>query len=393
MINLLHAGFDTLEAAFHGRWSDRTLKQLEQAKFVAQERMGPVETEIGQAILHVEPTGGLGGYSFTMDTGPDGFKVWAKRGRGGGLDWSAKVKVRPGCFLRLKTLAAVEAEMLDLMRALGWQRSLSPEGRFEAISRVDFALDFDAEGFQPDPYAVSTKAATRGREEIDHTSQRRRCTYLRVGSVARRQIAIYNKSHEARAKRNFFWFDVWGLDRKDDRDVWRIETRAGKEILKEDGIRTFADMHRRLKALFQDSLVRVRLVELSDANISRCPDLPIWTAARANLAAALRGLLAASPDVDVAGDSIEQRKAAIDASFEGLCVSKAALNGVSDDPVALIGYLRSVVDNLARSYHANPKRLQEKHRKACERYGGLYCEGRSRVPDDGEGHDHRRRHM
>ena len=71
--------------------------------------------------------------------------------------------------------------------------------------------------------------------------------------------------------------EVWGVDKKHDVNIWRVEVRAGKHHLKSWNINTFADLEQCAGDMFIEAFEKIRYVETRDvSNISRAKLHELW---------------------------------------------------------------------------------------------------------------------
>ncbi len=118
-----------------------------------------------------------------------------------------------------------------------------------SLSRVDYCTDVLVPGFELDPEAFVMHSGTNRRDHIagvDRAVNGRsgRVTSVTVGSTRARQVIIYDKGLEVTQKQKAHWWHIWNEGRAQralpPRDpaacrhaIWRIEYRAGKDLLKD----------------------------------------------------------------------------------------------------------------------------------------------------------------
>jgi hypothetical protein len=99
-----------------------------------------------------------------------------------------------------------------------------------------------------------------------------------------KQVIIYDKTGEARAKKDLHWFEAWRIDPADRlARMWRLELRLGRRELKiVRRLRTLDNLATGLRPALCDLMQRVRYVAAGeiDANVSRRRLDPIWQLAR-----------------------------------------------------------------------------------------------------------------
>jgi hypothetical protein len=173
----------------------------------------------------------------------------------------------------------------------------------ESIGRIDFAIDFQmpvAFELHPDRFVAHSRTVTSEHNypisptkispnEFHVIYSGRRASSVTVGKMPGRQIIVYDKRHEAIHKQKTFWFDIWGIDRKDFSDaVWRVEIRAGKKHLKNWNITTFADIGNQIGDLIFHAVKCVRyIIPDSDENVTRLHLDRFWRAVHKEVESAL----------------------------------------------------------------------------------------------------------
>jgi hypothetical protein len=288
MFKLLHAGFDTIDIAIQGSYPPKVLDQLRDARDEAAAQMEPALCQLGdgKVAAHVASHGARGGFAFLLDTGSNGAN-WRIKDNTSPDQWNIFVSPRSTMLLAngyAETFAIIERTIL----ALG--------GRITGVSlnRVDFAMDFQARGFELDIDRFVTHARCKLKPHWSATSTApetdqprsvlngRRVESVTIGSMPGRQIIVYDKRAEAIAKQKPFWFEVWGVDRYDpELEVWRVEVRAGKKHLKNAyNIRSLDDFENSIGDVIVNSLDRIRYLadRQTDSNVTRQALHPLWEA-------------------------------------------------------------------------------------------------------------------
>ena len=328
----LYSNFDGLDMAFHGTIPAAVCRQLEEAKSAAQAARADVLATAGALECHVAETGGRGGFAYRLDTGPDGETWWLKSGDKPG--WNARVSVHAGAFLQHGGLDAIAERLRARLDALGFKEAASPEGNAEAVSRIDFAMDFLAPGLALDPRDFVAKAGKQAHPGGDDEEAfagsfwaGQRCTGVTVGKMPGRQIVVYDKTRDSRVKRKGEWFKAWGLDPADkEARVWRVELRAGKKHLREHwGLRTLKQVQEAVGDMFAEALCKVRYCLRDDPRPARRSNHPLWNQA---LACVQRGLaecfVGLAPGV-VREVTRDHASNAIRALMRGLAMTYAAI--------------------------------------------------------------------
>ncbi|MGH1445564.1 MAG: hypothetical protein ACRBBO_05920 [Cognatishimia sp.] len=282
MMENVYSNFDGLDLSFHGVVPEGILDALEQAKGAAVEAREPVPTDLGGVTVMVRETGRRGGYKFVFDTGEDG-EIWAMMGSNEPNGrWMMHCSVRSAAFVQYGGLSAIKERLSERLKAFGFEATRCPKsGRFESVSRVDFAMDFHMNDFVLEPEKFSTKAGTQSHfEGVSANWAGRICTGVTLGKMPNRQVCVYDKSREIQVTRKSYWWQVWGIDPEECEEkpkIWRIELRAGKRFLSEAWkLHTLEDIEDAIGDLMADTLRKVRYVDLVDTNVTRCPDAPLW---------------------------------------------------------------------------------------------------------------------
>lgn len=367
----LYANFDGLDMAFHGRFSEKIFFALEAAKHEAQQARRDHLAMIGDLECHVAETGGRGGFGFRIDTGPDGEIWWIKKTDKDG--WNCRVSVKSAAFLQYGGLDAIAARLGDKLVRLGWQGSASSEGHKEAVSRVDFAMDFLAPGLSLDPRGFVTKASKRDHHSDDPLDpdahwMGSRCTGVTIGKMPGRQIVVYDKTRDAIQKRKDEWFSAWDIDKEDKgARVWRIEVRAGKKHLREQwGLRTLKDVQDAIGDVYLAALDNIRYCFLDNTNVTRRGIHPLWEQARDYLLRKVKDTFAGLMP-GVIKEVTKQRAAKnISALMRGLSMTYAAIMGETAGSLELVPGL--VAKDVGLWISTDPKECREKLEKAQARY-------------------------
>ena len=344
MIELLYAGFDTLDVAIAGALMPDAISTLETAREEAAERQEPVLTSIGpgRVEMHVSGHGMRGGYAFVVDTGPLGAKWMFKKNTNVAL-WNIFVSPRATMLLAYG-YAGTRDRLWETLKAMGARVT------DHSINRVDFAMDFRTQGFElhHDQFVAHshTKVSPHWgkREDAGDRNQPaavtrgRRLESVTVGKQPGRQIIVYDKRREAVEKQKPFWFRAWGQDRGDPTlEVWRVEVRAGKRELKDKyQIRRFEDFEAGIGDVVVNALQEVRYLadRQGDSNVTRQELHPLWIAAQAIAGAKLidfRSGLTPDQIVEIERELAAERYANL---FLGNAIGWAVALGLTDSEIA-----------------------------------------------------------
>lgn len=291
MIELLYAGFDTLDVAFQGALPEAILKELDEARDRAEALQDKVLVRIGpnEVQAHIQGHGMRGGYRYLLDTGPLGAKWMIKRNTDA-AQWNLFASPRATTLLSYGYKETFR-RLLEEIEQMGGRIS------GHSINRVDFAMDFETHGFELHPDQVVAHSHSKvspcwgkradGNDENQPVTvfRGRRVETITVGKQPGRQITIYDKRREAVERQKPFWFEAWGKDHDDkDLEVWRVEVRAGKSELKDKyRLTTIQDFEAAIGDVIADALTKVRYLadRQLDSNVSRQELHPLWRAAQA----------------------------------------------------------------------------------------------------------------
>lgn len=292
-IKILRAGYDGLDVSFLGTMPPSTLCKLERGKAEAVRNRGEATVKISPRLtVHVAETGAKGGYAFRVDTGPDG-ETWFIKASDA-IDWNIRVSCKSAMLASLGYEGA-KARLYARLKEFGAYVEQ------ESIGRVDFAFDFTAPAaFEIDPALVVAHVNSGVREHdacmkvtADETtisciaSRARKVETLTIGKMPGRQVTVYNKTAEVKAKGKSYWWQIWKIE--EGKQVYRLEVRAGKKYLKERvGVTTWADLEAKLPDILHATLLKIRLcdpLKSRRANVSQRGYHPVWNAALAWLKA------------------------------------------------------------------------------------------------------------
>lgn len=177
----------------------------------------------------------------------------------------------PPFFVTFRSAALWRSSMQELHENfLDWARSVGYQPvKPESMTRVDYCFDYslDIVDFDEDCFVTLSSKDAQHREN----GRIQTLSFGKGGVVLR----VYDKVAEIEQQSGKVWFYyLWAQDK----NVWRIEWQARKEVLRRFGIRTFADLHGRYKPLLEylaneHDTLRVRN---EDTNRSRWPLHPLW---------------------------------------------------------------------------------------------------------------------
>ncbi len=300
----IYHNFDKLDVAFQGAFPPHILEELEAAKFAAQKKNEPALAYLGkdQIKVKVQQTGSAQGYTYIFDTGLDGEK-WSVIKSQDTTRWNIGVSVS-SMGLALHGYEAVKQRIYALLESFEVKApsTISPKtgkphtSPIEAIGRVDYCIDFVTNHFEPDPDNVIgyrlKKKTTSSSFSASGTSKENET--MLAGKLPNRQVTLYNKIKEVKAKpaEKSYWWDVWGINPKTfDKQIWRVEARAGKRELKDYWqIYSFEDLETKIGDVMAYILSKYRYATPNphDKNKARWKNAPFWdeaiTTVKTNLA-------------------------------------------------------------------------------------------------------------
>jgi len=250
----LHKGFDTLIIAIQANIPPDLFAHLEKEKARAEDERREVLCDFNGVQFHLKSHGG-NGYRFIASGGPDG-AMWFFKKPNSKDKWGIRVSFG-SYFMALHGLANARLHLEQVLDRLGVRFG---EGDV-SISRVDFCVDILAPEFTLVPECFVMHSATGRRDHLQETSKAvhgksGRTTSVTIGSPRNRQVIIYDKRAEIIHSGKAHWWSIWnhilrlkGLplltpDNPATSRVWRVEFRAGKDLLKDRwGIRTWAQLY------------------------------------------------------------------------------------------------------------------------------------------------------
>ncbi len=340
-MQIIRAGVDSLYIAFHGAVPVELLAQLASAKAQAidERHHVPLDLADGKIRANIAQNGASGGYTYRLDTGTLG-AIWLIQAKADRPNWNFFAKPLASALLAHGFGRVVE----DLNWFLAGIGATHDD---HAINRIDFAIDIRADDTTIDlDNFVAHPRTKRSPHWQDRDGERSSAVFtgrgiesVTIGKMPGRQIILYDKTAEARAKQNFYWFEAWKIDPADTAArVWRLELRLGKRELKDRrGIKSIADLETNLKRALLDLLDSIRYIApgQTDSNVSRRKPHPLWALAEDYIPSA--DLLAGLGDIPPArlveittGQMAQTYKSLITGNAAGY----AAMIGLDDRTIA-----------------------------------------------------------
>lgn len=364
MMEVLHSGYDGFDCSFMAAMPPAFLSVLSQAKAQAEAASEPQLIEFAGHHMHVHPTGAPGGYRYRCDTGPEG-ETWFFKHSENREGWNVRVSGK-SLPLALYAVENVRNNWLAMLRDWGI------EAQQESVGRLDYCVDLVMnDDFTLDPHDFVFSSRTKLAAHRDDACMRdehkgRRCESVTIGKMPRRQVIVYDKTAEIRARRKPYWREIWGLSPDDDRTVWRFEFRAGKEHLKEDWkVTTFKQLMRKLPEIMGFATEVVRMVTGDDQNVTRRPVHPVWAFVAGILQKALGTVSGVKPE-RVRQTRRESLKATCEALIIGCAASLAVARGYrAHESHHVLGDLGRLVRAFS---HENSRDWRDKVQRAWERH-------------------------
>lgn len=247
---------------------------LEAEKERAAEAREPVEVTYNGVTFHLEGHGGKG-YRFIAKDTPVGATWFFKKPRKSD-PWGVRLTLG-------STMLATQG--------LGHARAYVVEHQV-SIARVDFCVDILAPDFElrPENFVIHSNATRRDHIKVEAYDDIRcfgagdRTQSVTIGAWGGRQAIIYDKRAEVLKRHKDIWWRIWNQNLKNDglplldlKDpigsrVWRIEMRAGPNLLKRTWrMKTWADFDRCLGDVMAEAFGTIRYAEpvSGDSNRSR----------------------------------------------------------------------------------------------------------------------------
>ncbi|WP_417733899.1 hypothetical protein [Roseovarius sp.] len=402
---VLHRGFDTLALSIQANIDPELFEFLDAQKTIAEEEQREILITYEGLKFLLKPYGGKG-YRFLLDGGPDGAS-WAIKKPNARDKWGIRISFG-SFFLATYGLGAAKAHSERVLERLGVRFGPADV----SISRADFCVDVLANGLVLEPDQIVMHSAA-GRH--DHIAQDDMAVHgksgwvssVTAGSIANRQVTIYNKRSEVIARGKSHWWDIWnhtlrnGLantnapltlhkehapdplspdaDKAKQNQVWRVEFRAGKNLLKDRwGIRTWEQFFDRFGDLCRSSgeLVRYADPDPTDSNRSRWPNHPLWEVVCAEMNDDLVEMRSGADPNPMKEVHREEHIASLLKQVTGTCITIAALEGWEHEelPAAFNGY----AERMTNAVNDNPERSAKQLQDAKDRY--VFIRGAGKPP-------------
>jgi hypothetical protein len=257
----------------------------------------------------------------------------------------------------------------------------------ESIGRVDFAMDFFAPDFVliPDHFVMHARCNRSDHtelEEIATNGHSGRVTSVTIGKNPGRQVIVYDKRAEVISQRKPYWWPIWdatrteagwpALDQTDRKlsQIWRLELRAHKHHLKNGwNITTWGDLRLALPQVLKSALNDIRYATpTADRNRARWPDSQLWRSARREVVQLPEDIRSMADPALIREQLRAEQNALLVKQTRGLLIAIAGLNGT--DQACLVDFLAATQTELLLHISNHPEQMNEKLRRARERYAG-----------------------
>ncbi|UXX82216.1 hypothetical protein [Roseovarius pelagicus] len=395
-MTVLHRGFDTLALAVRANISAELFEYLQAEKDRADEERREVLIDYNGVKLHLKAYGGHG-YHFIASGGPDG-ATWFFKKPNAKDDWGIRLSFGSS-FMALNGLGRAKTHVEDTLQRLGVR--FGPDD--VSISRADFCVDIHAPGFVLNPEQFVMHSAADRRDHLVETEKSvngksGRVTSVTIGGSRNRQVIAYDKRAEVIAHSKTYWWDIWNhtlrnMDAGQPRNVtlhradtppaslspdpahadanrvWRVEFRAGKDLLKDTwGIRTWQQFFDRFGDLCRQSgeVVRYTQPDPADSNRARWPNHPLWEIVCAEMNDDLVEMRSGADPHPMKEVHREEHISLIFRNVLGCSITLAALHGRQQDE--LPGMFTDLAAQMQARVKADPGKTAKQLHAAKERY-------------------------
>jgi hypothetical protein len=398
-LSVLHSGFDTLALAVEANIGPELFDYLEVEKERADKERRDVLIAYHGIRMHLKPHGG-NGYRFILNGGPDG-ATWFFKKPNSKDAWGIRLSFG-SYFMAMHGIHAAKVHCEFVLEAFGIRHEPS---KF-SISRVDFCVDILADNFMlsPESFVIHSKTNWRDfvqSDEMSSNGSSGRTTSVTIGKVRNRQVIIYDKTSEIIAKSNQHWWEIWSNRLHDNYvncmsfpknasqyhtankanflkqyiksnkhiRVWRIEFRAGKDLLKDRwGIRTWEQLFAQFGDLCREASEVVRYTEptSNDANRARWPNHPLWETACAEMNGDLMEMRSGADPNPMKEVHREQHISLLVRNVLGTATTVAALKG--QDVEDLPNSFASLAAEMSEIVLSNTEKSRKQLQNAKDRY-------------------------
>lgn len=379
-MQVVHRGFDMLALSIQANISPELFAELDAARERAEETRDDVPFSYGGADFDIKGHGGHG-YRFILQGGPLD-ATWSIKKPNPRDPWGIRIVVG-STFLATQGLGMARAYIDKTLARLG----IKYQAHQVSIARANFCVDILAPDFELIPdHVVMHSHANRAdhlsiADAITSNGKSGKFTSVTAGKMPESQVIIYNKRREVIDKQKPIWWDIWnanlardGLRTLDPQDtkqsqVWRVEIRAGKDLLKDRWqVTTWAELDALFGDIVAEAFAKVRYCtpHPTDTNRARWPNAPIWDLAQAETQGDLNELRSHVDPEKVRYVHRQEHIRLMMAQVIGNATTLGALEGVQD--AELPDYVTGLADRMAMALEDDPERAGMKLEAARARY-------------------------
>jgi hypothetical protein len=404
-LTVLHKGFDTLALAVEANIGPEFFEYLEVEKERAEKEGRDILIDYHGLRMHLKSHGG-NGYRFILNGGPDG-ATWFFKKPNAKDAWGIRLSFG-SYFMAMHGIHAAKSHCEYVLDTLGIRYDAS---RF-SISRVDFCVDILTDGFSlnPDNFVMHSSTGRRDfvtGEDKSVNGKSGRTTSVTIGQSRNRQVIIYDKTSEIITKRKEHWWNIWSdylhinsvnfvkkhnissnfstvdkpnfINKAHDLSdyvrnyhnlrVWRIEFRAGKDLLKDRwGIRTWEQLFTQFGDLCRETgeVVRYTKPSSNDPNRARWPNHTLWDVACGEINHDLMDMRSGADPNPMKEVHKEQHISLLFRNLLGSSITLAALKGkkLEDLPQSF----EKLAKEMSEAVRCKPNKSEKQLQKANERY-------------------------
>jgi hypothetical protein len=280
-MKLIYQGFDGLDVSFQGKVLEEIKYDLKTAKEEAIETNKLAYAELGiKKIPVLVRASGAHGYQYILDTGIDR-ETWFISENSKSERWNIRVSIK-SLSLALYGYEGVKKNILKFLEDIKAQGVLEDFQLLERVSRFDYCFDFISDDFTINPQLITANKNSKrrfigGNELI---SQNKDIETVLIGKMPNRQIAIYNKKKEINIKNKQYWLNFWNLTEEEieNKNIWRVEIRAGKKELDTWNLKRFNDFEEKAGDVLLDIAKAIRYLKenINDINKARWENIEFW---------------------------------------------------------------------------------------------------------------------
>ena len=378
-MRVIHKGFDTINLSIEANIPKEFFEFLTKEQELAADERSSRLIQYESLDFELLQYGGSG-YRFILKSGQLGV-TWMFKKPNPKDSWGIYISIG-STLLATQGLGYARALINSTLDRLG----VRFQSNQVSLNRADFCVDILAPDFElfPDNFVIHSHTNRADHlsaaDDVECNGKSGQFTSVTIGKMPGRQVIVYDKRREVIDKQKPIWWEIWNanlrrldlplLDRKDRRSsqVWRVEARAGKRMLKDRWqIRTWEDFDRLFGDFANEALQKIRYCEpTEDTNRARWPNHKIWDLVRETMDEDLEELCSfVEPSRVKQIDKMQHIKVMTDLIF-GNALTLFALEGVKPDD--LQENLRGVGKRLNEKLLADEDRAHSKLAAAKDRY-------------------------